>query len=226
VANIPTVGVFLPGNLNACNSAGPTGQTDAYGLQYPSGLNPGKVIELGTHEAQGLAAPGTLLYDGAYQWVRLDSGATAANATAGLAAFIKLDSGATQGALPMTAYEAFTVTTEDQVSTASQSNLFAGVFINPATIGGVANGPTPGNWCFIFVGAGRAAVQIGATASGTTVGSLIQAGTGTNAGKFNSVTGAGGAALTVNTVATAVTPMAANTAGVAYFENLFYRIPH
>src|SRR5271165_2340977 len=113
--NIPTAaGVFLPGPLNAINSAGPSGQQDAYGLIYPSGLTPGKVVELGPNEAQINAAPGTTLYDGAYQFVLLDSGATSLNATQGMAAYIRLDSGPTVGALPETAYNAGATTTYDQ----------------------------------------------------------------------------------------------------------------
>ena len=46
MANVPTIGVFLPSALNACNYPGPTGQADVYGNTYPSGLNPGKVIDI------------------------------------------------------------------------------------------------------------------------------------------------------------------------------------
>lgn len=222
MANQPTIGVFLPSFLNACNSPGPTGQQDAYGTNYPTGLNPGKMIQLGTGEAQELAAPGTTLYDGAYMWVNLDSGATAANATVGLAAYIKLDSGATQGALPETAYQGPNVTTSDQVTGGDEANLFAGVFINPATIGGVANTPTPGNWIMIFVGAGRAAVQIG-TATNVNLGAPVNAG-GT-AGVFNT-SAAFSTVATAPTVAKAVTVPASTTAGVAYFSDIFYRLPN
>ena len=47
--NIPSVGVFVPnGYLNAGSFAGPSGQQDAYGNNFPSGLTPGKMIMLGT----------------------------------------------------------------------------------------------------------------------------------------------------------------------------------
>lgn len=219
MANVPTIGVFLPSFLNACNSPGPTGQTDAYGLTYPSGLNPGKVIELGPNEAQGLAAPGTNLYDGAYQWVLLDSGATAANATVGLAAYIRLDSGAVQGALPETAYNAPSVTTSDA---ATSSGIFAGVFLNPATLNGQANGPTPGNWTMLFVGAGRAVVQVGTTAT-PVLGAPINAG-GT-AGVFNQ-TATISVVAAAPTVAQAVQVPVASTPCLAYFKDIAYRIPN
>ena len=155
--NIPTVGVFIPnGYLNAGSFASPSGQGDAYGNIYPSGLTPGKVIELSASEARGLAAPGTTLYDGSYQCVLLDSGATASLATNGLSAWIRMDSGAAQSSFPMTDYENGTVTTADQANSLGGATLFAGIFINPATINGVSNSPTPGQYCFIFVGAGRA----------------------------------------------------------------------
>jgi hypothetical protein len=216
MANVPTVGVFMPNFLNACNSPGPTGQQDAYGLNYPSGLNPGKVIELGTGEAQGLAAPGTSLYDGAYQWVKLDSGATASLALAGDPAFIKLDSGATQGALPETAYQVPTVTTADQ---AAELGFFCGIFINPATLNGVAVGPTPGNWCFIFVGAGRAAVNYGATVTGGLGGAVIPQ---IPAGTFESVA----AVASVAKQGISVTVPVATTPGLAYYPDIIYRIPN
>lgn len=160
MARISTPAIWLPGPLNACNSASSTGAgSDAAGNPYYQGLNPGKMIVLGTNEAQNVAAPGTTLYDGAYQWVNLDSGATAANATQGMPAYIRLDSGPTQGAFPETAYNVPTVTTADIANTVGDSNLFCGVFINPATLAGQANGPTPGNWTMIFVGGGRVALN-------------------------------------------------------------------
>jgi hypothetical protein len=223
MANNPTIGVFIPGFLNTCNSPGPTGQQDAYGQNYPSGLNPGKMIELGTSEAQNLAAPGTVLYDGAYQWVQLDSGATAALATNGFAAFFRLDSGANQGALPETAYQIPIVTTQDQAASGvlNLQNFFAGVFINPVSVNGAATGPTPGNWTFIFVGAGRAAVNYGATVTGGFGGAVIPEPAGT-AGKFESVA----ALATVVEQGIAATTPVANTSGVAYYQSIIYRLPN
>lgn len=163
--NIPSVGIFVPnGYLNLGSFASPSGQGDAYGNIYPSGLTPGKMVQLGTNEASVLAAPGTQLYDGTYQCVLLDSGATAALATQGFAAYVKLDSGATQGALPMTEYDNLTVTTGD-VAGATNLNIFAGIFINPATYAGQSNTPTPNQYCFIFTGGGRAVTKYTGTAA-------------------------------------------------------------
>ncbi len=163
--NIPSVGVFVPnGYLNLGSFAGPSGQQDGYGNNYPSGLTPGKMIMLGTAEAQGLALPGTNLYDGTYQCVLLDSGATASLATVGYAAYVKLDSGATQGALPQTEYDNMSVTTGDQAGS-TDLKFFAGIFINPATYAGVSAAPIPGQYCFIFTGAGRAVTKYTGTAA-------------------------------------------------------------
>jgi hypothetical protein len=216
MANQPTIGVFVPSYLNACNSPGPTGQQDAYGNDFPTGLNPGKLIELGTNEAQELAAPGTSLYDGAYMWVQLDSGATAANAVQGLAAYIKLDTGSSQGVLPETAYQVPIVTTEDK---AASTNLFAGVFLNPATLNGQANTPTPGNWIFIFVGAGRASVQYKSSVTDTTLGDAVNCAGGS--GTFDAAT-----TLSIKSVGKAVTAPANSALGVAYFNEIFYRLPN
>lgn len=211
--NIPTVGVFIPnGYLNLGSSAGPSGQQDAYGNIYPSGLCPGKVIEVSASEAASIAAPGTALYDGAYQYVLLDSGATASLATQGYAAYIKLDSGATQGALPMTEYENGTVTTAD-VAGATDLNFLAGVFVNPATFNGQSNAPTPGQYCFLFVGAGRAVAK---TTGSAAVGNQVVP-TGTNTGLFT----AQAPAVTIYESGVA---MQTGTSPVVQWPNLFYRI--
>lgn len=218
--NLPTAaGVFIPGFLNTCNSSSPSGQGDAYGNVYPSGLTPGKVVQLGTEEAQALAAPGTTLYDGAYQWVLLDAGATAANALAGMAAYIRLDSGATDGALPQTDYDNLSVTTYDQVSGESAGSLGAGVFINPATVNGVATAPSLGNWCFIFVGAGRVKVNI-ATATGTTVGVPVKYDGSTDSG-FTSVSGV---TTDATTLGVATTPPTVNQGAVVWVDAIRQRV--
>lgn len=210
--NIPTVGVFIPnGYLNAGSSTSPSGQGDAYGNTYPSGLTPGKVIEVSPSEANSLAIPGTQLYDGAYQYVLLDSGATAALATQGFAAYVRLDPGASQTSLPMTDYENGTVTTAD-VATADDS-LFAGIFVNPATVNGVANGPTPGQYCFIFVGAGRAVTQY--TASATAGQQVVPS--GASNGKFTPQAAAA-------TIYPAGIALQAGTSGISQWSDLFYRI--
>jgi hypothetical protein len=219
--NIPTVGVFVPnGYLNLGSFAGPSGQQDAYGNNYPSGLTPGKVIELSASEARGLAAPGTNLYDGAYQCVLLDSSATTALAAQGLSAWIRLDSGATQGALPMTTFENATVTTVDEANTLGLPYVFAGIFINPATLNGAVNTPTAGQYCFIFIGAGRALVTYnGSATAGNNV--LPVAPNSAQLGQF--APGAAGASIYPKGIALQATTGAASQ-GVAMYQEIIYRI--
>ena len=166
MARLTTPGIWLPGPLNTINSCSPTAQADIAGNPFFMGLNPGKLVVLSTQEAQNVAAPGTTLYDGSYQYVQLDSGATAAYAVEGCAAFLLLDQGLQEGTLPESAYQVPTVTTADIAeaaygSVALANAYFCGVFINPATVAGQANGPTPGNWTMIFAGGGRASVLCG-----------------------------------------------------------------
>jgi hypothetical protein len=218
--NIPgAAGVFLPSYLNTCNSPGTSGQQDAYGLNYPTGLTAGKMIMLAPGEAQSIAAPGTTLYDGTYQWILLDSGATASNATAGMAAYVRLDSGPTVGALPETDYNNGSVTTFDQVTNQAASSLFAGVFINPATLNGVAAGPNPGNYTWLFVGAGRVQVNI-ATATGTTIGNTVS---------FNGSSNSGFTSNNSNTVDATTLGVAVSIPSVAngclvWVKNIIYRV--
>lgn len=227
----PAPGLFLPGYLNQINSPGPSGQQDAYGLNYPTAMVPGKGIQLSTSEATAVTAPGTpqnqQLLDGSYQIVLLDSGATAIYATQGLAAYIKLDSGPTQGAIPETAYAATVVTTEDQASNVA---LFAGVFLNPSSINGVPNGPTPGNYTAIWVGGGRCWVLLGGqNANGApAIGDNIEA-AGHN---YNTLNGYGtftdrSAASTAPTgyaVGQAANLPVAAANSLLYSRNIFYRI--
>jgi hypothetical protein len=225
VPNIPSVGLFVPnGYLNIGSFSSPSGQGDAYGNIYPTALTPGKVIELSPSEARAVAAPGTTLYDGAYQVVLLDSGATAANATAGMAAYVRLDSGPTVGALPETDYENGSVTTYDQVTNEAATSLFAGVFINPATLNGVATGPTPGQYCFLFVGAGRAFLTVNAAGGTPAIGDAIQP-TGTTGSGFTTINvGSVTAAQAPTIVANAVTIPSTANGTVGWFKNLIYRI--
>jgi hypothetical protein len=218
--NVPTVGIFIPnGYLNAGSFASPSGQSDAYGNIYPSGLTPGKVIELSPSEATTAAIPGTTLYDGAYQCVLLDSGATASLATQGLTAWIRLDSGANQASSVDTDYANGTVTTADQINTLGGQAIQAGIFINPATVNGVSNSPTPGQYCFIFVGAGRAVVQTNnAVALSNNI--LPVAPAGGAAGLFV----AGAPAASQFTPGIPLTTTAAAGPVVAAYQNLFYRI--
>ena len=89
MARLTTPGIWLPGPLNTINSSSSTAQADIAGNPFYMGLSPGKLVVLSTQEAQNVAAAGTLvsgstLYDGAYQYVQLDSGATAAYALAAI----------------------------------------------------------------------------------------------------------------------------------------------
>lgn len=218
--NLPTAaGVFIPGFLNTCNSTSPSGQGDAYGNTYPSGLTPGKVVQLGTQEAQNLAAPGTQLFDGAYQWVLLDSGATAANALQGMAAYFRLDSGPTVGSIPESDYDNLSVTTSDQVTNEAAASLGAGVFINPATVNGVSTAPTPGNYCFIFVGAGRVKAKI-ATATGTSIGNTVSFDGVTD----NGFTSNNGNTVDATTLGVAVTTPSTANGAVVWCQNIRQRV--
>ena len=189
---------------------------DAYGLIYPSGSNVGKMIELGDNEAANLTAPqaiqasagGNPLFGGAYQIVKVDSGATVANVIPGNAAYIKLDSGVTAGALPETAYESMTVTDYANLDNAS---LFAGVFLNPIT---------PGNCGIIFVGAGRTTVNVG-TATSTSLGAIVNS--GSTGGGFDT---ASGTTQDTKTIGQAVTVPAAGKTAVVYTSKIFYRLPN
>lgn len=226
MANAPTVGIFLPnGYVNNFNSAAPSGQVDAYGNTYPSGSTLGKMIELGDNEAANATAPGTpaanALLGGAYQIVLLDSSATAANCTAGLAAFIKLDQNSlTAGTLPETGFSTITVTDEAH---ADAKSLFAGVFINPATLNGLANTPTPGNYTIIWCGAGRVAVQYKAslTNGAPAIGDNIVCGGGS--GTFDDAA-ANSTAGTGLKMGQAVTIPAGGAVGLIYARDIFYRL--
>lgn len=226
MAKFPSSGVNVPGFLNTCNSPSMTGYQDQVGNPFFMGLTPGKIVTLGPTEVSQFQAPGTTLYDGAYQWVQLDSGATAANAVAGRAAYILLDQGGpSQGAQPEAAYNVPTVTTADIAaalygSTALANAFFAGVFLNPATFNGQANTPTPGNWCFIFVGSGRAAVQTGAVAA-LVLGQAVFPDTA-NTGKFES---AADFPATPTPYGVCVEAAAENAVGLAYWSEFINRIP-
>lgn len=227
MSNVPTVGIFLPGGyLNNYNTANDTGASDSYGNIYPTGSNVGKVIEVGDLLAANLTSPGTTggtyatpsglpLFGGAYQVVQVDSGATAANVAYGNPAFIRLDSGVTQGALPETSYQNMVVTTADiQSQVGGSSNLFAGVFVNAIT---------PGFFGLIFCGAGRAACSIASGNSGSTALGVPVL---TNGANSNFITAAAtNTALVPANVGTAVAPVVNGGYTTTYFPNIFYRIP-
>lgn len=180
MARLTTPGIWLPGPLNTINSTSQSSQADVAGNPFWMGLNAGKMVVLSTQEAQNAAVAGTSLYDGSYQYVQLDSGATAANATVGMPAYLLLNQGA-QGVLPETQYQVPTVTTADIANTYGLNNMFCGVFINPTTYG-----PTPGNWTMIFVGGGRASLKYAGSA---TLGNGV-APTGGGAATFSDSAGA------------------------------------
>lgn len=221
MARFTTPGIWLPGPLNTINSSSSTSQADIAGNPFYMGLNPGKVIVLSANEATNYAAPGTTIYDGAYQYVQLDSGATAAYATQGNAAYFLLNSGgAAEGTNPENAYPIPVVTTGDVANALGLNGFFAGVFINPATLpNGIANGPTPGNWTMIFVGAGRAQVQVG-TVAAVVLGNAVFPDT-SHIGKFQ------GSATNSTTPGMsnglAITPGLVSATAVAYYKEIIFR---
>ena len=178
---------------------------------------------LSTQEAQNVAAAGTLvsgstLYDGSYQYVQLDSGATAAYALAGSPAFMLLDQGSAEGTLPETAYGVPVVTTADVANSLGLKSLFCGVFINPSTVNGAPTAPTPGNWTMIFAGGGRVAVNVGSVAN-VAVGNFVFPDTN-NAGKFQG-------SSTANTVAgkqgIGVSAGTSGNQAVAYYPDIILK---
>ena len=216
MANNPTVGVFIPGNyLNNCQSAYMTGAGDTYGNSYPTGLTIGKQIEIGTQQAKTLTDPGSAnqLFEGAYQWVQVDSGATAANVQPGRAAFLKLDPGGTVGVEPMQGFVNFTTTSQDQ---ADADALWAGVFIEAIT---------PGNYGFIFVGGGRVEVNYAAAlTAGQAVGDVIGVKNG-NAGLFDDLADAATGTWNTLSVGLAVTKPVVNGTSAVYMPTIRERIP-
>ena len=215
----PTYGVWLPGYLNTCNSPSPTGQQDAYGNNIPTPMTAGKAVQIGPNGVKGLTAPGTpganLLYDGQYQWVNLDLGATASNAVAGNAAYIRVDS--SSGSYPWP-----TVTTYDKVSTESAAGLLAGVFLNPATLNGSSNTVTPGNWTMIFVGEGRVAVNLNAAGGTPAIGDTVNA-DGSSDAKFTSTNTT---TVTSATLGTAVTVPSTTYGCLVRVANVFGVVPN
>jgi hypothetical protein len=208
MARLTTPGIWLPGPLNTINSSSQSAQADIAGNPFWMGLNAGKMVVLSTQEAQAQAVAGTSLYDGSYQYVQLDSGATAANATVGMPAYLLLNQGA-QGVLPETQYQVPTVTTADIANTYGLNNMFCGVFINPTTYA-----PTPGNWTMIFVGGGRASLNYAGSA---TLGHLV-APTGSGAATFTD-------SATAPTAGAPINVQARTGAGqaLAYFPEIILR---
>lgn len=217
MANNPSIGVFLPGTyLNRCNSPYPTGQGDVYGNQYPSGLTLGKVIEIGDLTAASLTSPQSAnqLFGGAYQWVQVDSGATAANVQPGRIAFLKLDPGGTAGIEPEQGFANMTVTSQDQ---ADANTLYAGVFINATP---------PGQYDFIFVGSGRVeAAFASAFTNGTgAIGDIVGV-KASGAGLWDDQSAVGTAATTGLSIGVAATAPVVNGTSAVWVPDLIARIP-
>ena len=227
MARISTPGIWLPGKLNTISSPSPTAQQDFAGNPYFMGLNPGKMIVLGSNEAQSAAAPGSTLYDGSYQYVKLDSGATAAYAVQGCAAFLLLDNGgAPQGQQPQGGYTGLTVTTADVAealygSVALANAFFCGVFINPTNADGVDFTPTPGDWLEIFVGAGRVQVLTGSVAA-LVLGQSVFPDTN-HVGAFESTANK---PVTPGVAGVCVTAATSTHLGVTYYPDIIYRFPN
>jgi hypothetical protein len=216
MANIPSVGVFLPGTyLNRCNSLYRTGAGDAYGNIYPTGLELGKMIEIGDLTAAALTSPASAytLFGGSYQWVQVDSGATAAYVQPGRIAFIKLDPGGTAGLEPELGFAQMTVTSQDQ---ADAITLIAGVFINATP---------PGSYDFIFVGDGRVnAAFASSLTAGQAIGDVCGVKSGNN-GLFDDTSGVGTAATNALTVGIACTAPVVNGTSAIWVTNNYARIP-
>jgi hypothetical protein len=222
MAKITTPGIWLPGPINTINSTSQSSQADIAGNPYWMGLNAGKVIILSSNEAVNYAYPGTTIYDGAYQYVQLDSGATAGYATQGYAAYFLLNSGGTaQGTNTETSYPIPVVTTGDVANALGLNAFFAGIFINPATVGGLANGPTPGNWTMIFVGAGRAQVITGSVAA-VALGNAVYPDSG-HIGKFQ-----GASTISTTGVKNGIGIVAGSTSSTAvvYYPGFIFRFPN
>jgi hypothetical protein len=216
IANNPTVGVYIPGTyINSSASPYPNGAGDLYGNQYPTGLNVGKMVEIGDGLAAQSSNPAyaTQLFGGAYQWIQIDSGATQAYIAPGRAAFMKLNpAGVGAGVEPQNGFPNMLVTSQDQ---ADSINLRAGVFIDPTAV--------PGNYAFIFVGAGRVEVtyRSALTNGAPAIGDAIAAFAGGN-GLFDDISATTTNALTFGF---ATTTPAANGTSAMYIRDIIYRIP-
>lgn len=216
MANNPTVGVFIPGTyLNQCQSTNQFGAGDPYGNVYPTGLTIGKQIQIGTQAALSLTNPAgaNQLFEGTYQWIQVDSSATAAYVQPGRAAFIKLDPGGTAGVEPENGFINFTTTSQDQ---ADADALWAGVFIEAIV---------PGSFGFIFVGGGRVEVNYAAAlTAGQAIGDVIGVKNGNN-GLFDDLSAAATGTQTSLAVGIAVVKPVVNGTSAIYMRDISQRIP-
>lgn len=143
---------FIPAaTINAVNNATPYAFTEPItGLPIPgSGLVLGDYCDLSLAEAASYSTTALPLYEGRYQFVLVDSGATAANVKRGTIAM-----------WTTVAKTDFCVTSYDKALAAS---LTIGVFLNAIT---------PGNYGFIQV-AGRATVLPGTLTATGAVGDPV-----------------------------------------------------
>lgn len=130
---------YIPQALNLANSPNGYAFTEPVtGITIPGGgLNPGDLIRLTLSEATALSTglgAANALYEGQYQWVQVDSGATAGNVKRGTIACLTT---VAKGNAVVTDY-----------AHALANNLIIGVFLNSIT---------PGNWGWIQI-SGRASV--------------------------------------------------------------------
>lgn len=160
------------GALNMANSPVYTGQSEPItGIALPSGLTPGAYFDMTEAEAaQSSNATIDTLHEGRYQWVQLDSGATAAGTTGGLQRgqqlfwkdppFTSLPLGA--AAYPTIPYPNQYIVT-NRTQDGAQSVHLAGIVINDATISPV----TPGNWFWMqAIAPGRGKVKLASALTG------------------------------------------------------------
>ena len=143
---------YIPAaQLNAVNSSVPYALTEPItGLGIPgTGLNLGDYLDLTLAEATNLSSTSLPLYEGRYVFVKVDSGATAANVKRGtIAMWTTIAKGD------------FTVTSFDK---ALAADLTIGVFLNSIT---------PGYYGFIQV-LGRASVLAGTLTATPAVGDPV-----------------------------------------------------
>ena len=203
----PTIGgVYTPTYINACNSPYSTGAgSQATGQSFPTGLNPWKVVALTFAEAQAQQAPSPSieqLYEGDYLWAQVDSGATQADVATGKPAFYKIQT-ASNSVDPI-----LTVT---GVTGKSAQNLFAGVFLNPITVG---------NWGWIFNGAGRVNVlfKSSLTNNSAAIGDVVET---TAAASFDDTSAT---AVTAASIGIALVKPVANGTSPIYMANTYPRI--
>ena len=213
----PTFGSYTPTYINACNSPSKSGAWNQFSnAPIPTGLVPYRVISLSFSEAQALQAPSPSieqLFEGDYQWVQVDSGATQSEVATGKAAYYKIQTASNS-------VDALVTVTGETGS--SQSTPFAGVFLNPISVTnslGLANG----NWGWIFVGQGRVNVlyKSSLTSSPGAIGDQVAYGGGS--GTFDDI-GAQSVTPTAKVVGSAIVAPAANGTSPIFIRDPLFRM--